>query len=196
MAMQLQEIHPALVHYPLTLLPAALIADAIGNASDGTGGRALREVGRWGMALAAGSAALSAVFGLVAQEESNAEGEARDILVTHRTLNVMLVSAATGMAWWRWNRLRAEPGYLALGMGAIAALGYSAYLGGKMVYEHGVGVAPADAAARRSPELTAGMFGRAARAIGSDVASGVRHVAQDTAGGALLPWLTHSDGAA
>jgi len=73
MPVRLQEIHPSLVHLPMTLLPLAVGADALGRA---TGNQSLRDVGRWAMPLAAASAAVLALFGLIAQEEVKAEGRA------------------------------------------------------------------------------------------------------------------------
>ena len=95
MSMRLQELHPALVHYPIAPLPVALAADALGRA---TGSEVLLEIGKRGMALAAGSAAISAVAGLIAQETVRTDEVSHDLLVTHRTLNVGLVGLTTARA--------------------------------------------------------------------------------------------------
>ena len=97
MAMRLQEIHPSLVHYPLAFLPLSIGADLLARS---TGNRTFAELGRYAMALAAGSAAVAAVAGLAAQEEVDVEegSEAYEMLVTHRNMNLTLVGAATGMA--------------------------------------------------------------------------------------------------
>jgi uncharacterized membrane protein len=188
MTMRLQELHPALVHYPIVLLPATLGADALGRV---TGDETLLEIGRRGIALAAGSAAISAIAGVIAQEASEFEGEGRDLLVTHRTLNLGLVGLTTWMATRRARRDRPSFGYLLTGIGGLVAMAYSAYLGGRMVYEHGVGVKEADGLREEeAPHLHADrareVFGVSARHI----VDGIKHAAGDAARGDVVPWFT------
>ena len=177
MAVRLQEVHPAVVHAPLALLPAAVVADLLGRA---TGRDTLRAMGRILMPAAAASAAVSAVTGLVAQEEVVADEVGQDLLVTHRNLNISLVTLTTALAAWRLRRERPGGGYLALALAGIGAMSYSAYLGGKMVYEHGVGVKPADGLRDGdSPELLPSRAGEVARRVGSDIERGVAHALED-----------------
>ena len=191
MAMRLQEIHPSLVHYPLAFLPLSIGADLLARA---TGNRALGEMGRYAMALAAGSAAVAAVAGLAAQEEVDVEegSEAYEMLVTHRNMNLTVVGASAGMAMWRWREPEASPGYLALGLAALGAVGYSAYLGGKMVYQHGLGVEAADGLYEEEhpvPEITRETVGAALRYAARDVAAGARNTAKQLADGQIAPRL-------
>src|SRR5690606_1547000 len=60
MSMRLQEIHPALVHYPIALLPTSIVADTIGRV---IGSQSLMDLGRRTMPLAVVSAAAAGVFG-------------------------------------------------------------------------------------------------------------------------------------
>ena len=192
MAMRLQEVHPSLVHFPLTLLPLSIGADLLGRV---TGSDTLRSLARTTMPLAAVSAAVAAVFGLVAQEEVNATGEAHDMLVTHRNLNLALVGTAAAMAAWRSKHDEPGAGYLALGLGGLAAVTYTAYLGGHMVYEHGVGVL--DAAGLRdgvSPELAPGSMAEAVRTAGRDLGEGARHAVDEIRHGEIAPQLRRSVG--
>ncbi|HEY0971881.1 MAG TPA: DUF2231 domain-containing protein [Gemmatimonadales bacterium] len=191
MSMRLQELHPALVHYPIAFLPLAVGADLVGEATDDD---RLREVGRIGMVLAAGSAALAAMAGLAAQEEVNVErgSEAYDMLVTHRTINLSTVLAGGVMAALRWRERRASPAYLAAGVAALGAVAYSAYLGGKMVYKHGLGVEAAGgirAAEHEVPEITRGNVGRAARYVARDAAHGARNAVRQMRDGDVAPML-------
>lgn len=186
--MRLQELHPALVHFPIALLPVAVGADLLGRA---TGSHTLLEAGRVGIALAAGSAAISAVAGLAAQQAVHAEGAAHDALVTHRTLNLGLVGVSTGMAVWRQGRRRPTPGYLALGLAAMGVMSYSAYLGGHMVYELGVGVKEAGGLREeRAPKLVPGQLAESARVAAVNVVEGAQHAAREMADAELLPYLT------
>lgn len=187
MAMRLQEIHPALVHFPITLLPVALGADLLGRA---TGSEPLTETGRRLMPLAAGAAAL---FGLVAQEEVKAEGQTHDMLVTHRNLNLGLVGLATAMAAWRARAERPSAAYLALA--GLGVMSYAAYLGGHMVYEHGPGVRPAGGLRDGgAPALTPGSAGEATRRTLADVRHGATHATEHIREGNIAPALTGGSG--
>lgn len=189
MAAKLQELHPTLVHFPIALMPAAIVADLLAHV---TGSRTLSAVGRALMPVAAASAALAAAAGLVAQQEVEATGEAEALLVTHRNMNLALTTVGTAMAAWRVSEEEAGPTYLALGLAALGAMSYSAYLGGKMVYEFGVGVKPADGLrAGDAPELAPGHLAEAGRRAVRDLADSVRPVVDDLRAGRLAPALGH-----
>lgn len=190
MAMKLQEVHPSLVHFPLALLPLSVGADLLGRL---TGSDALLEIGRRTMPLAAGSAVVAGAAGLMAQTEVEADGEALEMLKTHRTLNLGLVTVASAMAAYRSGRERPSVGYLAMGLAGLATMAYSAYLGGAMVYHEGVGVEAADGVRRQPavPELTRDEAKRALQSAGSDLVEGIKVTVQESAKGDLLPSLTN-----
>jgi hypothetical protein len=125
-----------------------------------------------------------------------------DMLITHRNINLAATVMTGLMALWRSKQDRPSVTYLGLGLAGIGALAYSAYLGGRLVYEFGVGVAPAGGQWRAdAPELGAGHPGRFARAAATDLAHGVKHLGQELAKGKIVPWLTngadgHAQGAA
>src|SRR5690348_14483208 len=98
MSLRLHEIHPALVHIPLAFLPLAVAADFLGRV---TGRRHLLDFGRSAITVAAAGAVGSALTGLIAGEEVNVEGRSRDMLMTHRNLNVAATLVAIAMALWR-----------------------------------------------------------------------------------------------
>lgn len=140
MRIRLHELHPSLVHFPLVLLPASLLLDALGCALDR---RSLRRAGARLMPVAAASAAATAAAGLAAERAVQVPPAARPVLTTHRNLNLALVGLAAALAVVRSRRERPGVGYLAAGLAGVAAMGYTAWLGGHMVYRHGVGVEPA-----------------------------------------------------
>jgi uncharacterized membrane protein len=178
------ELHPTLVHFPLTLVPTALVIDAIGETTDN---EALMNTGRWLMPVAAASAAIAGAAGLVAQGAVRAQGEAHDLLVTHRNLNAALIGVTAAMAIVRQTRRRPGLGYLLMGAAGMLAMGYTAYLGGKMVYAHGVGVEPDGVDIDKSPELRPGDFSRAAREAGHHVAEQARVSAEAIRTGEFAP---------
>ncbi len=186
MTMRLHEVHPSVVHFPITLFPVSLGMDLAGRVSDD---EHLLEAARLGMIGAATSAALAGIFGFIAQEEIVA-GEAHDVLVTHRTMNIGFLALASTMAVLRLRRERPTWSYLAAGIIGTAGLLYGAYLGGKMVYTHGVGVEKAAGLDYdEAPELLPSQAGRVARTSLRHAAKGVWHTVQDMTGGEIVPAL-------
>lgn len=188
MAIRLQELHAAVVHLPVALLPVAVGADLLGRA---TGNRGLLEMGRHAIRLTAAGAIGAALTGLIAQEEVNVEGESVDVLITHRNLNAVATVVTALMAAWRRGHDRPSLGYLGVGLAGIGVVTYTAYLGGTLVYRRGVGVAPAGGQHRENaPELgEAGRTGDFFRAAAVDLGHGARRFAQELTEGRLVPSL-------
>jgi len=191
MAVRLQEVHPSLVHFPLTLLPLAIGADLIGRF---TGNEKLNWVGKWGMAATAITGAVAGLAGLVAQEEVNVTGRTRDMLITHRNLNLAAVGVIGAMAV---RRARVEEPSIPYLLGGVAALGvvlFSAYIGGELVYRHGVGVEPADGLWEGGgPELKFRNTGEVVRSAGKGLGMGFVHLGKEMAQGKIVPTLTGSN---
>lgn len=188
--MRLQELHPAVVHFPIALVPLSVAADAIGAS-----GRQPRWawMGRTLWRVAAGAAGLAAVTGLIAQEEVQVSEEAYPLLATHRTLNVAAGTAILSLAAGRGRREQATGAEIGLGLLTLGVLTYSAWLGGRMVYEHGVGVKPAgDVKTDHESDMTALGARASLRLAAGDVAHGVRHAASDLASGVVAPALKPS----
>ncbi len=139
MKMLLHELHPAVIHAPLTLLPTATAADVIAVMS---GSRAWAKVGRRLWVAGTMSALFSGVAGLAASQEVKPdEPRARDMMFLHGLGNTFITLGAIGVTLWR---LRRPPtlGQTLIALMANAAAIYTATLGGKMVYELGVGINP------------------------------------------------------
>jgi uncharacterized membrane protein len=139
MKMLLHELHPAVVHAPLVLLPTATAADLIAVL---TGDRAWAKIGRRLWVAGTAGALFSGLSGLAASQEVKLEEpRVRDMVFLHGLGNACINLGAVGVTLWR---LRRPPslGQSLLGLMATAAAVYTATLGGKMVYEWGVGVNP------------------------------------------------------
>ncbi len=137
MTTRTQELHAMLVHSPLTLLPSAVLVDVAAAVS---GDRAWDKTARrlWWATSAAG--VVAGVAGLAASQEVKLDTQrTRDMLVKHGVGNVAVVLGALGIAAWRTGH-RASWVSGVLGVGSLALVGYSAWLGGELVYSHGVGV--------------------------------------------------------
>lgn len=189
MTLRLTEIHPSVVHFPIALLPASLALDAAGKA---TGDSGLSRAGAVLMPAALGGALVAAVAGVLAQGAGRfRDRESHEHLVTHRTLNTALTVAMAAMTVHRLRQRTPGPGYLLAGLAAVAAMGYSAYLGGRMTYEHGVGVA---AAGGLRDETTIGedSVGSVARNAVADVVRAEKETLEETARGEFVPSLRPS----
>ena len=155
MAMHVHEIHAASTHAPLVILPAAAIVDLMAVV---TGDRRHRELGRKLWWLGVGAGALAGISGMAASQEIKAEEtRSEDMMWLHGAANFAILLGATGIALWRSFR-RPSVASAAVGLGACGAALYTAYLGGEMVYAHGVGVRTmpwiAPTGVRRSPSVT------------------------------------------
>jgi uncharacterized membrane protein len=185
MAIRLEQMHPALVHLPIALLPFAVIADVLGTL---TAKRSLHTLGKQAIVAAAAGAAASAVTGLIAGEEVNVEGASRDKLMTHRNLNAAVTIIASCMAAWRSTREEPNDIYLGAGLLGMGVLSYTAYLGGQLVYDSGVGVGPAHGVYRPdAPTLRSDQMSEFISAAGTDLAHGVKHMAQELREGYIVP---------
>jgi uncharacterized membrane protein len=185
MVVRLEQMHPALVHVPIALFPLSVGADLLGGA---TGSGSLLSFGRTAMCIAAVGGAASVVTGLISGEEVNVQGPSMDMLMTHRNLNVLAAVVASGLAAWRGSNREPTLGYLAAGTIGVGVLAYTAYLGGKLVYETGVGVEPAHGVYRAdAPTLSFRTAETFAKAAGTDLVHGVQHMLQEIAKGNLVP---------
>ena len=154
MAMHIHELHAASTHAPLVILPAAALVDLAAAVSGDRGQAALGRKLWW---LGVGAGALAGVAGLAASQEIRADdARSEDMMWLHGAANFAIVLGATGIALWRTFR-RPSVGAAAIGLGACTAALYTAYLGGEMVYAHGIGVRNmpwiAPTGVRRSPSV-------------------------------------------
>lgn len=189
MALRIHELHPTLVHFPLALVPLAVAADLIGRLSRN---RSLMRTGARLMPVAAASGVVAGAAGLIAQGAVEVSEEASDVLTTHRNLNIGLVALTAVLAAVRGRSTVPSIGYLAAGIAGVAAMNYTAYLGGKLVYHHGVGVEKAGGVLpEKSPEITWRGAGAAASAAVQHGREAVRHTASHVAKGEIAPALTH-----
>lgn len=185
--MRLHEVHPALVHVPLGLYPAAALVEAWAVA---TGRGELDRLGRTLTPVATAGTAVAAFAGLAAQPAVKVEGRSHDLLVTHRNLNLMLVLASGALVLWRRRRARPGPAYAAAVLSVAGVLTYSASLGGRMVYGHGVGsAAGASVDQRKSPLLEAAAVSRILGTAAANIGQALAHAAKHMAKGEILPLL-------
>lgn len=136
-------LHVFLVHIPTGLWPAAFVLD--GLTSLGIGGGVLARISFYAIALGLLVALLAMPTGLADWSDIKREKPAWKIGLVHMSLNLLIG------ALWAVNlvlRLNASPdrapvsgASLALSAIATVLLIVSGYLGGRMVYEHGISIA-------------------------------------------------------
>jgi uncharacterized membrane protein len=168
MPMRTHELHPSMVHAPLALLPMTAFVDLA--AATRPHDRRLDRLGTrlwWttaGVALATGLAGMAA-----SQEVDPADDRTRDMMFLHGIGNLGLVLAAFGMASFRSRHPSNLTGAIT-GLLASGAAMYTAYLGGEMVYAHGLGVKGLD---RRASEAAPLLSGEGVRRLGTDAGRGL-----------------------
>jgi uncharacterized membrane protein len=162
------ELHPSLVHLPLTLLPAAALADLA--AALRPRDRRLHRAGARLWTATAAAAAVTGLTGLAASQEVDLPSKrARDMLFLHGAGNAVILIAAAAIALRRARR-PADFTSAAAGLLAAGAATYTAYLGGELVYTHGAGVTRLGGRAAEAPPL----FSRAGPArLATDAVRGV-----------------------
>ena len=133
-------IHPMLVGIPIGLWVFAVVADLVHMSG---GGAAWKEVTRYCIGGGIAGALLAAVPGLVDLTSISA-GNVRKVALTHMTVNLIVVGLFGLSFWWRtrdpfggWPAAISGIGLLLLGLGG--------WLGGELVFVHGMGVEAAEA---------------------------------------------------
>jgi len=137
----MESLHPLVVHFPIALLLTALALDALALLLRRP---SLHRVALWNLCLGTAGAAVAVLTGLRAAEVARHSFDIHRIMELHRKLGIATVSLGSLLvAWrlWRRDRLTSRSRLLVLllmlAMGSTLA--YGAYLGGRMVYEFGVG---------------------------------------------------------
>lgn len=139
-------LHPAVVHFPMALTLVALFFEALARVPRW---RALESGAVVLIVLAALGSVAAVVSGKLAHEEAVVATAARALVEQHDELGLVVMGALLLLAGARVmlarsSRQHAAPGWLYLALLCLAAalVGYQAHLGGRLVYDHGVGTAP------------------------------------------------------
>ena len=141
-------LHPAVVHFPIALTLVALLLEVLARS------RRLRalEAGALALTVLAAVAAVVAVLtGNAAHDAAVIPPDARGLVHTHEEIGefamwwLLGVAAVRSLLAWRgWFTGWRPWAYLVLVTVAACLVGYNGYLGGRMVFDHGVGTAPVE----------------------------------------------------
>jgi uncharacterized membrane protein len=136
--------HPVLAHFTIALFVAAVVFDLIGYF---TRNESLKVAGRWNLLFASISALSSVITGLSAASVLPHNEEVHRIMETHELIGLIALGLLIILVIWRIFVRGSFPAkfgllYLTLGVIGISLVLTGGYLGGEMVYRHGLGVAP------------------------------------------------------
>lgn len=138
-------IHPAIVHYPIALVTLSVIADLLGYLFKT---EALKVVGWWALIAAAIGAAFALVAGLFDMTRAKVKDEVHKRVHTHMKIGFTLFAAIAGLTIWRWfiytdTTYQLRWSYLVPALLVLGLTFFQGWLGGELVFAHGVGVARA-----------------------------------------------------
>lgn len=135
----MENIHPITVHFPIALLSASLLVETLVLLLRRP---ELSRVSLWCLGLGVLGAAAAVLTGRQAMAAAKHSFEIHQIMTLHERIGYGVLAAAAVLLGWRFlvgsSRARQWMGWglLAVVCGAMA---YGAHLGGRLVYELGVG---------------------------------------------------------
>jgi uncharacterized membrane protein len=137
----MESIHPLVVHFPIALLLSALFIDVLALRLKRS---ALHSVALWNLTLGVLGSAAAVLTGLQAEDVAKHSFEIWKIIELHKRLGIATLIIGVVVAAWRlWKRDQLTLFARILTIAAMsimaATVGFGAYLGGRLVYEFGVG---------------------------------------------------------
>lgn len=137
----MESIHPLIVHFPIALLLTAWALEALGLLLRRP---TLYLISLWNLCLGTLGAIAAVLSGLQAERVAKHSFEIWQVMERHKQLGFITLALAILLAGWRLVRkdhlnLRARViSFLLLGVLTLS-VSFGAYLGGKLVFELGVG---------------------------------------------------------
>lgn len=134
-------LHPMFVHFPIALLVLSVTADWIGYL---TGALSLQHAGWWSLLGAAAGAAVAVPAGVHDMQRADISDHVHHYVHRHMYIGLTLLGTLGVLAIWRgivfFSSAQPSVWYLVLATAALLLIGYQGWLGGELVYRHGVSV--------------------------------------------------------
>jgi uncharacterized membrane protein len=136
-------LHPFVVHFPITLLTAAFVADIIFLVKKKDGAE---RTGWWLLGTGYTALVVAVISGLMAEGSVNISGSAAETFERHEQLAFAVAVSFGAVLLWRFGSRTRIPTagrafYITLHTLAVCLLWLGAWYGGRLVFEFGVGVA-------------------------------------------------------
>lgn len=148
-------LHAALNDLPAALLLVAVFFDLLGAFLKRD---SLKAAGFWTLVVGVLGTGAAVISGLLAEDATEHGEAAHAVMETHETLAFIVLGLFAILAVWRLLRkgvwsAKEQPIALTAGVIGVALMTFTAMLGGKLVFEHGVGIS--------TPALQAAVLERA-----------------------------------
>ncbi|MBI4811770.1 MAG: DUF2231 domain-containing protein [Ignavibacteriales bacterium] len=139
----MQNIHPYFVHFPIAILAVGFLWDLLGILLKK---ELFKNAGWWAQLFGTAAIVITAITGLIAANTVVHNDAAHEIMETHETIGLIVGGIFILLFIWRSILKTALPSqqlqqivYLVIAGIAVITMLYGAHLGGKLVYEFGVG---------------------------------------------------------
>lgn len=137
----MESIHPALVHFPIALLLASVFIEGLALLLKK---EAWRVASLWTLLLGWAGAVAAVLTGRQAMAVASHSAEIHEVMSRHERAGYIVLAISTVVLVWHLasrGRLSVRSRWTAwlLLAAAGAGISYGAWLGGRMVYEYGVG---------------------------------------------------------
>ena len=137
----MESVHPLFVHFPIALVLTALGVDLAALLFRRP---ALHRVALWNLSLGTLGAAAAVLSGLQAEDVAKHTFEIWQVITLHKRLGITTLILGIMISVWRWSKrdqlsARARLVTMAAMLTMASTLSVGAYLGGRLVYEFGVG---------------------------------------------------------
>ena len=137
----MESLHPLVVHFPIALLLTALLTDLLAVALKRP---SLHPIALWNLGLGTAGAAVAVLTGLQAEDIGKHSFEIWQVIERHKRLGIITLILGVGLLAWRLSRrdrLTPRARWMTIAVMLIMALTvtFGARLGGRLVYEFGVG---------------------------------------------------------
>lgn len=139
-------LHPKIVHFPVALLMCAALFGILALVFKSKR-ELFKEILFWNLALGVAGAAFAVLTGLLEERSLVHNDIIHSIMETHKLLGFIFTGIFLVLLIWmtlRKSKMKAGEFRVFIAVMILSAglLGYSAHLGGKMVYGEGAGVVP------------------------------------------------------